>query len=45
MKDSNLKITSMKDINELFLEQGYNVTINHDNSDARIKTVPVKWKN
>ncbi len=32
MKDSNLKITSMKDINELFLEQGYNVTINHDNS-------------
>ena len=32
MKDSNLKITSMKDINELFLEQGYNITINHDNS-------------
>lgn len=32
MKDSNLKITSMKDIYELFLGQGYNVTINHDNS-------------
>lgn len=32
MKDSNLKITSMKDIYELFLEQGYNVTIDNDNS-------------
>ena len=32
MKDSNLKITSMKDIYEWFLEQGYNVTIDNDNS-------------
>ena len=32
MSDTNLKITSMKDVYELLLEQGYTVTIDHDHS-------------
>lgn len=30
MSNENIRITSMKDVYELLLEQGYNVTINHD---------------
>lgn len=32
MSSVNIKITSMKDVYELLLEQGYNVSINHDYS-------------
>lgn len=32
MKDANSKITSMKDVYELLLGQGYNVTIDNANS-------------